>query len=312
MVNNISSPDDRAVGILLTASLFLSLDVGDEVAAKIADSYDENCLSSSWEKKETGKEAGHHFLWAFDVTVTPTTIAKHLTKTSGLVIDPHHITVSPVLENTNWLELSYQQFPPFNIGPFYLYGSHATTPPPRGHLPLLIDAATAFGSGEHGTTRGCLESLARLKDQKLYPKNILDMGTGSGILALAAHRLWPQSKILAVDNDREATKVACRHRRKNNIPTSHVLCATGDGYHARRVHQNTPYDLIIANILAGPLIAMAPDIATHTQKGGRIILSGLLKSQYEDVKKAHENTGFSVDHTIQHDEWMAVTLIKNQ
>ncbi len=304
-------PDDRAVGLLLTASLFLSLDINDETAAKIADSYDENCLSSSWEKKETGAQAGHHFLWAFDTAVTSRALAKHLTKISGFAINPEQIAVAPVLENTNWLELSYQQFPPFTIGPFYLYGSHATTPPPHDKLPLLIDAATAFGSGEHGTTRGCLESLARLKDQKIDFKNILDMGTGSGILALAAYRLWPASKILAVDNDAEATKVACRHRRKNNIPTAHVVCATGDGYAARRVQQNTPYDLIIANILAGPLITMAPDIARHTGKNGRIILSGLLKSQYEDVKKAHEMMGFSVDHTIQHDEWMAVTMIKN-
>jgi ribosomal protein L11 methyltransferase len=311
-VNNLYHTDDRAVGILLTAFVFLTLETDDSVAAKIADIYDEDALSSSWEKKEVGPHAGHHFLWVFDKPITPAKLARDIEKAVGIQLDTAAIKIEKVVEDTNWLELSYQQFPPFSVGSFYLYGSHHQDPPPRGHLPLLIDAATAFGSGEHGTTKGCLESLERLKQNGFSPLHILDMGTGSGILAIAAYRLWPQSKILAVDNDAEATKVACRHRRKNNVPSQHLICATGDGYHARRVRDLTPYDLIIANILAGPLISMAPDIAAHTKKGGRIILSGLLASQYEDVKKAHENTGFSVDYLLQHDEWMAVTMIKNQ
>jgi len=216
--------------------------------------------------------------------------------------------ITPI-EDKNWLEESYKQFPAFEIGPFYIHGSHCTNPIPTDKMNLQIDAATAFGTGEHGTTKGCLEAMLALKDQGVCPWNVLDMGTGSGILAIAAWKIW-QTPILAIDNDTESIRVAQKHQLENGVSTtpSALTCLHGDGYNAPDVTKRAPYDLIIANILAAPLIEMAPQCRQVTDKNGHIILSGMLIEQVPKVQAAYEAQGFTGIRQTNIGEWATLIL----
>lgn len=216
--------------------------------------------------------------------------------------------VAEDVPDRDWLAESYQQFPAFEIAPFFIYGSHHTGVVPDGLLGLQIDAATAFGSGEHGTTKGCLLAMEWLKEQGVCPWNILDMGTGSGILAIAAWKLW-KTPVLAVDNDEEAVRVADNHRVLNVVPDE-LRCAHGDGFAASIVDQKAPYELIIANILAGPLKDMAGDLAAVCDDNSYVILSGILNSQAESVITVYAAQGLVLKQHTQHDEWSTLVLHK--
>lgn len=213
------------------------------------------------------------------------------------------------IPETDWLAESYRQFPPFEITPFYIHGSHYEGEIPQGLLKLQIDAATAFGSGEHGTTKGCIQAMVKLKDDGACPWNVLDMGTGSGILAIAAWKLW-KTPILAVDNEEESVVVSIRHQKANGVPevASAMSCVCGDGYKTPQVQTKKPYDLIIANILAAPLIEMAPECKAVADENGYVILSGMLNDQADDVQKAYENQGMILRDKIIIGEWSTLVL----
>jgi ribosomal protein L11 methyltransferase len=191
-----------------------------------------------------------------------------------------------LVENTipedGWLTRSYRALEPFRESGFYIYSDQTEHPDPRNDIALQIDAAVAFGSGKHDTTAGCLALIRALYNNSYRPSNILDLGTGSGILALAAWSLW-QVPVLATDIDKDAILAASRHRALNAVPDRavHFICA--DGFHAPSLHHAGPFSLTIANILAGPLKELARDIVAHTANKGRIILSGLLEDQKDDV-----------------------------
>ena len=285
---------------LYTIRLALPLTTLDAKVEEKAAILEENAISTSWEKQKDGWE----IMWLVNGAPKAAMLAKELKVTAkSLMIEP--------VADTNWLEHSYRQFPPIKIGDFHVHGSHFKDKTPKGLMPLQIDAATAFGSGEHGTTRGCLEMLCKMKADGIRPKNILDMGTGSGILAIGAFRLW-KKPVLAVDNDPESVKVSQRHRTMNKVPAGEkgLRCACGDGYKTKKVKQDAPFDLIIANILAGPLIDMAPELSAVLKKNGYAILSGLLKSQEKAVLDAHKKVGLKKISRITHDEWCAVLLQK--
>lgn len=221
-----------------------------------------------------------------------------------------HIECIPAPDK-NWLEEVYQAFPPMEIGTFYLYGSHykdQIEKIPDHLIPLQIDAATAFGSGEHPTTRLCLERLSALKAQGHIFQNILDMGCGSGILAIAAQKLWPDAKIYGVDNDAESVNVSAEHAQTNDVTGIHFECA--DGYNAEIVQNHHPFDLIIANILTRPLISMAPQCGQVAKLNGHLILSGLLDRQKDEVIKAHEDHGFTFVKNWTHETWSCLMLEK--
>lgn len=204
--------------------------------------------------------------------------------------------------DVNWLAHSYKQFEPFTVGEFFIHGSHYEGQPPPGSIPLQIDAATAFGSGEHGTTAGCLRAMLALQEAGIHPRRILDMGTGSGILAVAAAKLW-SVPVLAVDIDPESVIVAARHAAANGTGTA-ITAVQGDGFAAPAVAERGLYDLILANILAGPLIVMAPDLAEYMAPGGHFILSGLLDEQEDDVAGAYRGFGTLVASYVQ-EHWVA-------
>jgi ribosomal protein L11 methyltransferase len=215
------------------------------------------------------------------------------------------LEIQKIPETTDWLAHSYRQFPAFSVGPFYIYGSHCKDPVPDGQLGLQIDAATAFGSGEHGTTKGCMMAMLDLKGQGACPWNVLDMGTGSGILGLAAWTLW-KTPVLAVDNDPEAVRVAVHHAAINKVPAAEFLCAQGDGFAADIVQEKKPFDLIIANILAGPLKDMAGDLMQVSDENGYVILSGILNEQANGVLEAYKN--FRLRNRYDIGEWSTLVL----
>ncbi len=211
--------------------------------------------------------------------------------------------------DVNWLAHSYSQFPPFSVGPFFIYGSHYEQGVPEGQMGLQIDAATAFGSGEHGTTKGCLQAMLDLKAQGQCPWNVLDMGTGSGILGIAAWRLW-KSPVLAVDNDAEAVRVAGVHRDVNAVPAgaTEMRCVCGDGFKAPDVQEKKPFDLVIANILAGSLVEMAADLVAVMDENGYVILSGILNEQADWVIAAYEAQGLVLKKMLEVGEWTTLIM----
>lgn len=213
------------------------------------------------------------------------------------------------LPDEDWLQKVYEAFPPITLGGFYIYGSHCEGTPPADKIALKIDAATAFGSGEHQTTQGCLLALEGLRAQGFMPEKILDMGCGSGILAIAAKKLWPAAKSVAVDIDPESARVTARHAKMNDCE---LLIDAGEGYETGIVGENGPYDLIIANILAGPLIDMAGDLARHLGSGGFCVLSGLLTSQKDDVSAAHAAHGLAYVQSHEKQGWESLVLRKKQ
>ena len=221
---------------------------------------------------------------------------------------PQEWLIEPLPEK-DWLAESYKTFPPFEIGPFFIHGSHYDGDLPANKKPLQIDAATAFGSGEHGTTKGCLEAMIELKDQGHCPWNVLDMGTGSGILAIAAWKLW-KTPILAVDNSEEAVRVAAHHQELNGVSnaSSAMTCLLGDGFNTSEVENKKPFDLIIANILAGPLIDMAPALTKVADENAHIILSGMLVEQADEVWNAYKKQGLKKQNQINHGEWSTLVL----
>lgn len=215
-----------------------------------------------------------------------------------------------ILPPTDWLAVSYQAHPPLDIGRFTIYGAHDRPVLGKDRIGLEIEAATAFGTGQHGTTSGCLLALENLAESGFTPRSCIDVGTGSGILALAAHALW-HCPVLATDIDAEAVRVTREHLRVNNIKegAGTVAVCVADGTHDVAIQSGAPYDCVIANILAGPLKDMAADLTQLvTPQTGRLILSGLLITQAEDVMAAYTVQGCTLSRETHHGEWAALVL----
>lgn len=227
-----------------------------------------------------------------------------------LVISALHPIKIPALKSEivvqeDWLKKVAQDFPPLAIGRFYVHGKHVSTPPPAGSIAIQVDAGAAFGSGEHGTTRCCLEALDWLA-RKYDFEHILDMGCGSGILAIAAAKLW-RSDVLAVDIDPIAVRVT-QENIQINREQAHITAAVSDGYASERIKRSGQFDLIVSNILARPLIQFAPDLAAHLAPDGIAVLSGLLASQETQVAAAHRMQGLSLQKRFVYGEWCTLVL----
>ncbi len=176
---------------------------------------------------------------------------------------------------------------------------------------LKVTAATAFGSGEHATTAMCLGLLTKIRDVKITPQNILDLGCGSGILALAAARLWPKAAVLASDIDPEAVRVTESNARRNYLRSRLMFCG-GRGIYARPIQLAAPYNLILANILARPLRRLAVALSGMVCDGGRIMLSGLLDTQIRLVLNAYLPHGFVIERQQTQNGWAALLLVKKE
>ncbi len=215
-------------------------------------------------------------------------------------------TTSITLENRDWLAENRAAFPPLHIGRFWIRGGHVAAPCPVASLPLLIDAALAFGSGTHPTTEGCLRAIQMIR--RTAPRHILDMGCGSAILAIAAARLWPSSIIIAADNDPIALRVAAKNRILNKIAPARMRLAISQGFGSQMVRDNTPYHLILANVLAEPLIRMASNLVPRLQAKGWLVLSGILLRQSANVEAAFRAQNMRVWHRIRIGDWTTIIM----
>ena len=200
------------------------------------------------------------------------------------------------LGEADWVTMSQSGLQPIRAGRFYI---HTPTPAPHPDaINFEIDASLAFGTGQHATTSGCLAALDRLEREGKGLANIADIGTGTGLLAFAALALWPEAKCIATDNDPVAIEVARDNAAINRVRLGHgageLLLAVADGMDSPILEARTPFDLIVANILAGPLIELAADFAKALAPGGTIMLAGLLDTQADAIAAAYEARGLIV------------------
>jgi ribosomal protein L11 methyltransferase len=201
------------------------------------------------------------------------------------------------LAEADWVTMSQAGLQPIRAGRFYVHTPMYRSAPP-GTIPFEIDASLAFGTGQHATTSGCLEALDRLEREGKSFANIADIGTGTGLLAFAALALWPEAKCIASDIDAVAIEVAQDNAAINRVPLGHgrgeLLLAVAAGMDSPLLAARAPFDLIVANILAGPLIELAEDFTKALAPGGTIMLAGLLDSQADAVAHAYEERGLTV------------------
>lgn len=242
-------------------------------------------------------EVGGYFTEAPDETILALLAAAH-----GAA--PFAVSELP---ETDWVAHVRRELRPVEAGRFFVYGSHDAGRVPEGRIGLLIEAAMAFGTGHHGTTLGCLRALDRLATEGFKPQSVADIGCGTAVLAMAAAVVWPQGTVIASDNDAQAVEVAEANVRVNGL-AGRVACIEAEGFDHPDLRSAGPFDLILANILMGPLIDLAPMMAKNCRSGGFVILSGILVQQAEAVISAYQNNGFHVERRDDIGEWSTLVL----
>jgi ribosomal protein L11 methyltransferase len=193
------------------------------------------------------------------------------------------------LPDQDWIRLSQEGLPPVRAGRFFVYGAHDAGTVPHGVIPMRIEAGMAFGTGHHETTALCLSVLSDLARVRRF-RNVLDLGTGTGLLAIGAVKLWRLS-VMASDIDPVAVEITRENARANGVAPL-VQAVTADGLDNPALKRRAPYDLIIANILAGPLTRLAPSITAALAPGGVLVLSGLLRDQENLVTSFYKGLRF--------------------
>lgn len=275
-------------------------------ATQLEHSFDGVALSTSAFEVD---EAGH--VWRcellFDAPPDMAEIMRRVALLAAIASVKTPAVEMAIIEQQDWLSLVAQNFPPLMIGRFFVHGSHVTDIPPVGSIPIQVEAGAAFGSGEHGTTRTCLQGMVWVA-QRTSPAKVLDMGTGSGILAIAAAKLW-NAEILAVDIDPIAVQVTADNIRINREHTV-IQTAVSDGYKSAAVKHFGACDLVIANILARPLVKFAPALTSTLTHGGYAILSGLLVDQEAMVFSAHRVQGLRLVKRFSYEGWCTLVLQK--
>lgn len=216
--------------------------------------------------------------------------------------------VEPVIEPLtaqDWVTMSQAGLEPIREGRFVVHTSAHPIAPPEGGRAFLIDAGQAFGTGHHATTAGCLAMLDGLAERAF--RNVIDLGTGTGLLAFAAQHLWPAAAITATDIDRAAIVVTQENAAANDVSGLRLVVA--DGALSQEIAASAPYDLVIANILAGPLISMAPEVAAIAAPGAAIVLAGLLETQRAEVVAAFEACGCVLEKVDRRGDWTILRML---
>lgn len=212
------------------------------------------------------------------------------------------------LPETDWVAKVRRELAPVEAGRFFVYGSHDADRVPSNALPLLIEAAMAFGTGHHGTTLGCLTALDDLVHDGFAPRRVLDIGCGTAVLAMAAARVW-SVPILASDIDPVAVEVAEANLAANGLK-DRVTCVEATGLDHPQLMAEAPYDLIFANILKGPLVALADHLVAALAPGGIAILSGILIEQADDVSEVYAGFGTNERDRLLFGDWATLILSK--
>jgi len=209
------------------------------------------------------------------------------------------------LADADWLAMSLSGLPPVRAGRFFVYGAHDKGLAPPNAVNLRIEAGAAFGTGHHGTTEGCLSAFDRLLKARRFER-VLDVGCGTGVLAIAAARTGSRIA-LGTDIDKPSVRIANENAELNRAEARFVHAS---GLNAAVVRDDGPYDLVFANILAPPLVALAQDIKTALKPGGMAILSGLLRTQERRVLAAYVSRGFRLERRLHRDAWATLTLVR--
>ena len=220
------------------------------------------------------------------------------------------------LPDQDWLTLSQQGVDPIRAGCFYVHTPEHDPDPANGTINLVIPASQAFGTGQHETTAGCLAALDAMKRSGVVAKKVADIGTGTGLLAFGARALWPRAEFTASDIDEVCASVIADNAALNNVPIGAergaVTMVIAPGTDHPVIEARSPYDLLIANILAGPLIELAPDFAAATRSGGHLLLAGLLETQEANVRKAYRAQGFRLASRLVNGDWSILWLRKRR
>jgi ribosomal protein L11 methyltransferase len=286
-----------------------TLAIGDETAARrVAD-----LLTESLDEGETAVAAFEGPTGRWDITVhfaqTPDEGA--IRELIGLAAGENaaRAVAFDTVEAKDWVKATLEELVPVNAGRFIVHGRHDRAKVAPNKLGIEIEAALAFGTGHHGTTRGCLLLLGEvLKAHR--PRRVLDLGTGTGVLAIAAAKALHGS-VLASDIDALSVKVAADNARQNGVGPL-VQVTWGDGFAAPLLRQRRPFDLVLANILANPLRQMATPTSAHLAGGARVILSGLLSPQAPSVIAAYRARGLILERHIRIEGWSSLLLHKTR
>jgi ribosomal protein L11 methyltransferase len=216
----------------------------------------------------------------------------------------HEVSVAP-LPDQDWIRLSQEGLPPVRAGRFFVYGAHDEGQVPHGVIPIRIEAGLAFGTGHHETTALCLAALTEIASAR-RPRCVLDLGCGTGVLAIAAVKLWHR-RVLATDIDCVAVGVA-RENAVANETGPLIRTAVADGLTHPIIQAHAPFDLICANILAGPLTTLAPSLVAVLARRGLAVLSGLLRDQEHQVLSYYRALGLVLRRTYRDGPWSALVL----
>jgi len=259
-------------------------------------------------------EEDNPLLWQVDAYFEGEPSAEAVAMLRALV--PSSAGVKPVIEklpDEDWLTMSQQGLEPVVAGRFHVR-NRAEDAVPAGYHPLLIPAGRAFGTGQHETTSGCLAMLDRCRDLGMRFDSLADIGTGTGVLAFAAMHLWPRAYATASDIDPASVEVTAQNAELNKVPLGlsigqlALYQAAGTDHPA--LETRAPYDLLIANILAGPLIELAPSLCALVADGGTVILAGLLDTQAGRVLAAYRREGMRLADRIDKGQWPCLRLRK--
>ena len=240
-------------------------------------------------------------VWRIDAY--PTTDEEAQALVGLLSAHPALQVASQALADADWLALALSGLPPVRAGRFFVFGAHDRGRIPANAVGLRIEAGAAFGTGHHGTTLGCLIAYDAALKARRFPK-VLDVGTGTGVLAIAAARTG-SGRVVGTDIDAVSVRIARENARLNQ---ARAAFARADGLKHRSVAGAAPYDLVFANILARPLVRLAPSIRGALRPGGAAILSGLLRSQQRLVSAAYLARGFRLQRRVLRDAWATLVL----
>ena len=247
-------------------------------------------------------------IWGLDAYYQTKPDLLTLKKELEVLVSPLPELELKLLENQDWVALVQRGLSPIRAGRYFIYGSHDRALATKRATDIEIDAGQAFGTAHHGTTKGCLLALDYLfKNVNARPWcNILDLGTGTGLLAIAAARVL-RRKVIASDIDPISVRVAAENAALNEVGP-HIRTVEACGLAHTTLQSSGPYDLLIANILAAPLIEMAPDIRKSMRPKGQLILSGLLRTQSRSIEARYRGQGFTLVKRLPLDEWMTLIL----
>jgi ribosomal protein L11 methyltransferase len=257
--------------------------------------------ASAHENEATGE-------WVFEATCdSPPDLEAFVALARQVLGGQVEFAIEPIDPEVNWVARSLEGLPPVVAGGFYVYGSHEAAPVPAGLTAMKIDAAQAFGTGHHETTTGCLEAIDKTLRRR-RPQHMLDVGTGTGVLAIALAKRT-RTPVLATDIDPVAVRTTLENARVNGAGRL-VTAVEATGLNHSLIMRNAPYDLIVANILAGPLTALAASMGGIAERGATIILSGILEHQSRGVINAYARGGMVLREKLQRKDWSTLILEK--